>query len=666
MSAANINSRYTIRKNNCKYKYPCLRCCGEYLPSELERHLKKAHNIAASKTCVWCLDFNKDKQNSLDFIVHREKCFVALQSNFKHQKLLDKRTSVEAAIREKQIQRFIESEQKIQQIREERLSRKRKAKEEVKELKRARMQQKFQNMDKSLYETNTTSNDVNSNKILKQILVSHANRKEIVPLLDTLVATQHVPEVPESCLDNDDDNDEDECLPFGSDYLTEQLEDQQMLDNLTEQCTGNHVYNSPDITKFLKIKKHLLHNMKSHQKYDLPLLYENLHDPTQPPPFLTDPLQVIDKRKRKLFMNMVMFDKRLNIEPLYVKAFLFNENLLWYHISIRVSAWTSFLEFFHMYKNDLFFLEYWCLCSGGKEHHRHMIVVLPKANKSIMKTKFQYMITNAEPCNAKFKREILRQYPLQLVNTINYISSEQSMCLTEKSRTETINSALGITSYFGYKQFTTRAHKRGLCHYFINKPVTPLSALFCMLLLENGIYKYIEAKYKHHLPAQEPSLRLTGGNKSNTCKYFRGRWSVFIRDLAQEKAVVCPLLRNQKLKLVEDVDSFWDDDNAESFLCIGKRIYCIITDDTLLELSRRAWLQHQISNDNCFFFNMGREETFLGKKGQEYMNKTSFEYEHFKNITKIMLNYILKQNEKHQIEFREQKQKYEENKNTLS
>lgn len=165
------------------------------------------------------------------------------------------------------------------------------------------------------------------------------------------------------------------------------------------------------------------------------------------------------------FKNKFEFPIFTNLEAFWQKAFIYKTNLKWYHLMVSTNGWEKLILFYYKYYGDIFVLPYWCLCSGGLKHHRHMIIV----------TNEYYNIDSFEKT---FRREeaiykaVLLNDPLHLANVIQYVSGR-------RSQSKNPDSPLGT-------------------HYCINKPVIPRIQVFYSILVPGGYAWYQkEAMTKH-------------------------------------------------------------------------------------------------------------------------------------------------------------------------
>lgn len=165
------------------------------------------------------------------------------------------------------------------------------------------------------------------------------------------------------------------------------------------------------------------------------------------------------------FKNKFEFPSFTNLEAFWQKAFIYKTNVKWFHLMVSTNGWEKMVMFYYKYYSDIYILPYWCLCSGGVKHHRHMIMVAS-----------EYFHINS--FEETFKREeaiyksILLNDPLHLANVIQYVSGR-------RSQSKDPDNPLGT-------------------HYCINKPVIPRIQIFYSILVPGGyIWYQKEAMTKH-------------------------------------------------------------------------------------------------------------------------------------------------------------------------
>nr|WIE95418.1 hypothetical protein [Microctonus hyperodae filamentous virus] len=181
------------------------------------------------------------------------------------------------------------------------------------------------------------------------------------------------------------------------------------------------------------------------------------------PEWLTTSTEGVNERYLDDFTRTIPVEPHSGVDTFWQQAYLFKRNLTWYHLSVRVQAWPSFYEFCQQFKDDIHFLPYWCLCRGGKMHHRHSIaVMLNSTAEKIMGSVWQQSVKfDNAVYNAKFKRKLNPvQHPTYLLNTILYVSNRASMCAFEAEKMQPINEYFHTDEYHGFKSFTGKGNKK--------------------------------------------------------------------------------------------------------------------------------------------------------------------------------------------------------------
>lgn len=140
------------------------------------------------------------------------------------------------------------------------------------------------------------------------------------------------------------------------------------------------------------------------------------------------------------------------------------------HVWITSCAWNSFTKF--QQESRLEVLPYWCLCSGGDNFHKHMILrYRPEDAKSVMtawkgiQSKYSHVLT------AKFRR----RSDLHLLYT--HLSNPQAHCLENP--------------------FVGHTFKEGNCHVWIDKPL-PVKFEYFLAMSRKGLFrKLLELEIKN-------------------------------------------------------------------------------------------------------------------------------------------------------------------------
>lgn len=252
------------------------------------------------------------------------------------------------------------------------------------------------------------------------------------------------------------------------------------------------VCNNEDIDLWFKQKDSLRRNLFGNATFASAGLYGDLN-PAEYPEWLTNE-EGVAAEDLKFFRNEFPMDRELSqYDPFLQRAYSFKRNLIWAHLSVRVSAWSSFMSFLQTFGHRMYFLPYWCLCKGGREHHRHMLMVMPRAEKEVW-TQFGRIRSDNKQRNEKekFKRVLdPERHPCHLSNLISYMSNTSSKCRWEAEKMDEVNDAVQSDSYRGYQAFVKND---GQCHYYINMPVIPHLTLFSMLYLETGSDSYLTVR----------------------------------------------------------------------------------------------------------------------------------------------------------------------------
>lgn len=268
-----------------------------------------------------------------------------------------------------------------------------------------------------------------------------------------------------------------------------------------------------------------------------------------------DPAHYID------FDNGFPMDvEQCGFDPMWQRFYIYKRNLSWFHISIKFSVWTDFMHFCAVNESKIVFLPYSCLCNGGQEHHRHLICVVLACNaKSLI----------YRPSFARTRCVLIpEKNPLHLLSTISSISSSDTSA-----------------------------------HYHIFQPVIPYVQLFGMLYMSNGIEQYIESTYKNAYPYDCKSLG----------RFKQLNWSVEMRDIFPEKALIFPLPRNMHFV------PYYDGANSILYVGEGNR-FSVKRNDDLLAMNDFDWNTYQIAHGNCFLTNMGITRFVLGPKVQKILH----------------------------------------------
>nr|WIE95301.1 hypothetical protein [Microctonus hyperodae filamentous virus] len=272
------------------------------------------------------------------------------------------------------------------------------------------------------------------------------------------------PKMPTVPVDNEADNDNDDGESMAN-VLAAICRALQPPVEFTEADVNNFMYNSEQIDRWWHGDRVTLHrNMFGEERFDeYPTLYENLNDEEKKPEWLITAAEGVNERYLDDFTRTIPVEPHSGVDTFWQQAYLFKRNLSWYHLSVRVQAWPSFYEFCQQFKDDIHFLPYWCLCKGGKMHHRHSIVVMLNSTaEKIMGNVWQQTVRFENAVyNAKFKRKLNPvQHPTYLLNTILYVSNRASMCAFEAEKMQPINEYFHTDEYHGFKSFTGKGNKK--------------------------------------------------------------------------------------------------------------------------------------------------------------------------------------------------------------
>lgn len=256
------------------------------------------------------------------------------------------------------------------------------------------------------------------------------------------------------------------------------------------------------------------------------------------------------------FTNSFPMDvDQCGFDPMWQRFYLFKRNLSWFHMRIKVSAWSDFMEFYKENQEKIVVLPYSCLCNGGQELRRHLICVVLTCNAKSLMYRSQF---------SRFRSAL--KTPLQFLSTIVSISSGESNA-----------------------------------HYYVFQPVMPYIQLFAMLYMPGGIECYMESIYKNVYPYNCRSLS----------RQKRSNWSVEIRDIFPEKAMIFPLPRNMYFVP-------FNNEGAVLYVGNGQR-FTVQRNDDLLTMTDLQWNTYQIEHGNCFLSNLGTRRLVLGPKIQKML-----------------------------------------------
>lgn len=261
----------------------------------------------------------------------------------------------------------------------------------------------------------------------------------------------------------------------------------------------------------------------------------------------------VDPANMVLFANTFPMDvAACGFDPLWQRLYLYKCNLSWYHIRVRYSKWPAFLHFCSVNDKHLVFLPYSCLCKGGQEHHRHMLCVVLKCHaKRIMQRHYRNVTGDHSKCRIELKPE---EQPGQLMATIDNLANGDSPL-----------------------------------HYFSFQNTMPYVQLFGMMYMPKGIESYLQAVYSKKYPYNCKSLRHHDVDAT---------WSVDIRDIFPEKALVFPVPRNMYFTPYDDMSS--------SMLFLGaQKKFSVLQNDDLLEMTDLQWNSFQIEHGNYLLGNFG-------------------------------------------------------------
>lgn len=343
-----------------------------------------------------------------------------------------------------------------------------------------------------------------------------------------------------------------------------------------EEITGQ-LLNSNKIQKWFE-ERNSLRQTFGNAKFEIESFYENLNSTY--PEWLTSE-EGVQEQDLKYFRNNFPMDIELTgFNPFLQRAYSYKQNLNWFHISIRVGVWPLFMDFYEKFKHLIYITVHWCLCKGGKEHHRHMICVWQRQHDTLLSRAFEQIKYPNDYEKCKFKCLLNpSEHPTHLANLIAYVSNIASKCKWENDAKS----------------------RKGSCHYWINQPVIPSLVLFCMLYVRNGVHAYLRHKCKNSNAWDNPTLHKTSTG-----------WHCEARTIAKEKYIIFPIPRNCEFVPAND--------NEQDFIDVGDRKFTVKQDDNLLHLDQLEWNRHQLLHQNCALTNAGNLMFKLGKKQQEILN----------------------------------------------
>lgn len=232
-------------------------------------------------------------------------------------------------------------------------------------------------------------------------------------------------------------------------------------------------------------------------------------------------------------LNNIKFDDKCGIDARCLTLFDLRDvtGYQFFHISVRYLVWSSFLE--RIENMNIFFTRYYCVCNGGrtkdlKKFHRHMLIA---TNENINDITRGLKDDNGKGVRyASFGLHI-KTYK-RLVNTVHYLTHEQSQCKLEDSKKESKRDV--------YSSRKRRRGGNGKNHFFIGTSVIPHGTLATSFFNVCGIQAVCDIMFG--------SLSVT-----DTLKYIVGiehMHSVKLSDLNTLKNHAIPLKYNLRHSMV--------------------------------------------------------------------------------------------------------------------
>jgi len=297
------------------------------------------------------------------------------------------------------------------------------------------------------------------------------------------------------------------------------------------------------------------------------------------PEWLTNDKGVL-KEDLAFFHNEATFDTRsTGIDAKWIKIFLYKKNVKFWHVSVRRNAWNSFMQIYN--ENHMYVLPYWCLCEGGRLHHRHMILVTLNFDLSNI-----WRCIRSENEIGKHKIKFLIDSPMYFGAVVEYMSSVFSNCTQD--------------NILGDPKCTK---KKGRCHYFINQPVIPFVNLHVgVLMKENGIETYLRHKHKNTINVVQVEYDST--------VY---QWYALYKNLGSKIGLDFVLGLSRNLLISKDV--FVEKTLPKCFIMINDLVHKLETTDRKFK-SNLEWNELQLDNRNCFLGICGETKFILGSKAQ--------------------------------------------------
>lgn len=180
------------------------------------------------------------------------------------------------------------------------------------------------------------------------------------------------------------------------------------------------------------------------------------------------------------------FDSSFGFKAYWLRLYLADNFLRWYHFSIEYTLWPSFLEFAKTNQDLFCVLPNWCLCNGGNTNpedmsgqHRHIILVLHQQDLQYFFKKIKEMEL---PNNHFYYKRIYTQ--LYLINAVNYVSTKNGQCHD--------------VVVFG-QNIQPKMNEDSPCHYYVNSPLPPHGRLMMGLIYPNGFKEVVEVEKRNIL-----------------------------------------------------------------------------------------------------------------------------------------------------------------------
>lgn len=372
-------------------------------------------------------------------------------------------------------------------------------------------------------------------------------------------------------------------------------------------------------------------NFHGNEQYNTPTFYEDMTESGEKPEWITQ--NNAAGLQHDLANNKIPLDEvSVGLELEYQIAYAYNKDLSWFFLTIPLSRWTMFRNFFlERHAERVHFLPYWCLCSAGVEHHRHMIFVcrtcdrfhviedLPyatryEASELSPVPAFQYLVVEIIAENV-----INETKGLELINAIEYVCSHKAICPLEQLSADVKLSCSPHGSKF---QSCNPKH-----HYYIAQPIATYSNLIAALTIPQGMHIYLNSLCDITNPVIIPSLEL-----EMDCRTNQQRWVVcasdVVPDIDQLEQFCYPFERNYEYGHQYTLESFKQLNEEEpaikAFLVVGDYVTDVIRNDSLKNMDEEQWNTHQLETARkrkSFFSNIYNMKMVLDLKWQKYLNK---------------------------------------------